>query len=51
MTTLFIFVNTYFAIIMWRMANRMFEQDHNNLGWVYVAASAANGAAAAAHIF
>lgn len=51
MSGLICFLQVAFAIVFWRSADTAFENENTSVGWLYIAISATNAAAAAASIF
>ncbi len=51
MVAIFTILNLIFMVVMWNSATEAFEQNRAAVGWFLIAASAINGAAAAAYIF
>ena len=50
METFLIALQVALVVIMWRWAGKAFDEGLNNMGWLYIVASAANAASVAVAI-
>ena len=50
METFLLALQVALVVIMWRWAGKAFDEGLNNMGWLYIVASAANAASVAVAI-
>ena len=50
METFLLSLQVALVVIMWRWAGKAFDEGLNNMGWLYIVASAANAASVAVAI-